>query len=116
MNPKQTELKLALLKERGYVCENCHIRLATDQHHCLIHRDIRFKELDVKENLMLVCHLCHMTGEVDSKIVRDRFWVTQCRRYGEAHMLQWLDSLPLKIKPRFSNAQEEASRVYSRVP
>jgi hypothetical protein len=82
------------------------MRTATDLHHALIRRDKRFKALDVEENYMLVCHYCHMMGYVDARSVIDWFWTVQCNRYGEAHMRAWLDSLPLKIKPRFSNVKK----------
>ena len=101
MNAKQRELKERLLVQRGGVCEHCYARQATDLHHCLIRRDKRFPQLNTEENYMIVCHECHMSGIVDAKVVRDKFWKTQCRRYGAEHMQDWLDNLPMKVKPIF---------------
>jgi hypothetical protein len=83
-------------------CEYCGIRAATDGHHCLIHRMKKFKELGLPQNIMWVCNQCHLhNGELNSWEFRVRFWDTQCDRYGKETMVEWLNTLPLKIKPKF---------------
>lgn len=99
MDFKQQQLKERLLRERGHYCEHCFGRLATDLHHCLFNRDKRFPELDCAENYMIVCHECHMSGEVDATAIRQKFWQTQYKRYGYDHMKAWANGLPFKIKP-----------------
>jgi hypothetical protein len=85
-------------KRKQYVCEWCGRRTATQRHHALIRRDKRFPFLDHEYNLILVCPECHISGVVDSKDARRVFWTKLCNRYGEFAMLDWLDSLPLKVK------------------
>jgi len=85
-------------KRKTHICEWCHLRECTQRHHALIRRDKRFPELDDEKNLILVCPHCHMSGEVDSKEARKIFWTRLCERYTEFAMLDWLESLPLKIK------------------
>lgn len=82
------------------MCEWCHKREAEQRHHCLIHDSKRFHgELTVKENLMAVCAYCH-TGEclLNGYDIRLWFWSIQCERYGIDHMLDWLESLPVKLR------------------
>lgn len=85
-------------KRKQYVCEWCGRRQACQRHHALLRRDKRHPELDHEYNLILVCPECHMSGIVDSKDARRVFWTKLCNRYGEFAMLDWLDSLPLKVK------------------
>jgi hypothetical protein len=89
---------LELRQKRGRLCEWCHKREGTQRHHALLRRDKRKPELDHEFNLIFVCPYCHMTGEVDSKDARKLFWVMLVNRYTEFAMLDWLYSLPLKIK------------------
>ena len=104
--------RLELFEQRGYTCEECrrlasenvaplHTRTASEVHHALIRRDVRFPELNTEENYAILCSTCHQTGYVDTEEWRHWFWGKQCRRYGEAHMRAWLDALPLVEKPRF---------------
>lgn len=85
-------------KRKTRLCEWCNQRECTQRHHALLRRDKRFPELDDEKNLILVCPYCHMTGIVDSKDARRVFWTKLCNRYGEFAMLDWLESLPLKVK------------------
>jgi hypothetical protein len=85
-------------KRKTRLCEWCRKREGTQRHHALLRRSKRFPELDHEYNLMLVCPYCHQVGEVDSKEARRLFWTMQCNRYGELNMLDWLDSLPLKVR------------------
>jgi len=92
-------LKKELIKSRGWCCENCgQPQVTLEAHHCLIHRMKGHPELDCEENIMLVCHNCHESGEVNSWECRKRFWEKQTTRYD---MKKWLDNLNLKVKPRF---------------
>lgn len=85
---------------KSYVCEWCRLRRGVERHHCLIHDTKRFHDvLTVEENLMLACPVCHtQEGILNSQHVRAWFWSAQCKRYGESHMLEWLESLPDKLK------------------
>lgn len=89
---------LELREKRGHSCEWCHKREGCQRHHALLRRDKRFPELDDEKNLILVCIECHYTGAVDSKEARRIFWNRLCERYSELAMLDWLESLPLKVK------------------
>jgi len=92
--------KADLIRSRGYKCEWCIIRPATDLHHALIGRMKGKPELDVEENLMVACHRCHVGKELlDTQEVRLWFWNKQCERYGRDRMVEWVKNLPLKIKP-----------------
>ena len=86
-----------LLETRGDLCEWCHQRIWTDLHHCIIHRMKDIQELDSENNLMCVCHSCHISGIVDTLDAKIIFWNIQILR--GCDMYQWLESVPLKIKP-----------------
>jgi hypothetical protein len=58
-------------------------------------------ELNAPENICPVCHVCHESGEVNGWEARVFWWREQCYNYGHAHMVEWLNNLPLKIKPKF---------------
>jgi hypothetical protein len=83
---------------RGIRCEICDERPWMDAHHCLIHGAKRYPQLDVPENLQLVCRRCHETV-ANGDENRRRFWQMQCQRYGRKHMREWLLRLPMKVKP-----------------
>jgi hypothetical protein len=92
-----------LIKERGGICEveGCYNN-AVEAHHCLYKRR-RGKhpvpELDMDENLQLVCYEDHhVTGKADSYENRVQFWEKQCERFGREHMIAWHESLPIKVK------------------
>lgn len=99
--PTQTANRL--IATRGYYCEvsGCN-NLATEAHHCLYNRKRGkkpMKELDMDENLQLVCEDCHyVTGKASSAENKLDFWNAQCERYGRRHMLAWHSSLPMKSK------------------
>lgn len=97
--------------ERGQYCEWCEYlyrigekkaderNQAETRHHCICPDLIRFhQEVTVIENLMGACTDCH-TGRclLDTKEVRDLFWMWQCQRYGVDHMQDWLRGLPAKL-------------------
>lgn len=99
-----------LARERGFMCEWCKRKKGedafwrpnqgTELHHALIRRDVRFKRhLDVDENFCLVCHDCHMSGDVDTREFRQWFFRIQVKRYGMERMAKWMDSLPFEISP-----------------
>jgi hypothetical protein len=109
---------LELRAKRGHLCEWCHKREGVERHHCLIHDSVRFhEELTVEENLMLACSYCH-TGicVLNGFDVRVEFWKRQCERYGPDHMLDWLDSLPDKLRysRRFDFVSNTMGRSCSR--
>jgi len=84
---------------RGTDCEMCHIRPATQRHHCLYHRKKGVKELDEEYNIMIVCEKCHLyDGTPNSHETKVAFWNTQCARYGKERMLAWHRRVSLKVK------------------
>lgn len=83
------------------LCRWCNIRPAVELHHCLIHRMKKYPQLDCVENYMPVCRECHAAGKVNGWEARVRWWNTQCVTLGKYHMMAWLESLPLKVKPKF---------------
>ena len=92
--------KSDLIRSRGYSCEYCKIRPATDLHHALIGRMKGHPELDCEENFMVACHYCHVGKELlDTQDVKLWFWNVQCDRYGYDHMIAFIKDLPLKVKP-----------------
>lgn len=94
-------LKQKIIDERGPYCESGSGKIGHDLHHCLIPRQRRYAEwLDTPENLMLVNHYDHIAGMFDTWQWRCKFWKMQCKRYGNEHMLAWLDGLPAKLKHR----------------
>jgi len=100
-----------LIKERGAICEvkGCS-NLAVEAHHCLYHRR-RGKhpvpELDMDENLQLVCLQCHrVTGRANGFENRVDFWKRQCERFGREHMIEWNQGLPIKVKEHYEDGEE----------
>jgi hypothetical protein len=90
--------RLSLFQRRGYLCEICRKRQATDLHHCLFRRDKRKPELNHEINYECLCHDCHMMGLGDGFDHRCQFYIRQVERYGYLEVMSWLESLPLKIK------------------
>lgn len=93
-------LNQILRDQRGVLCEWCNLYPWTEKHHALIHRDKRFPELDHPINFMVVCHHCHMSGEVDTWEAQRLFYFLQKARGYPVD--EWLSGLPLKIKPDFT--------------
>lgn len=93
-----TDLFDLLTRERGQVCELCHVRPATEMHHCLYHRRRGAPCLDDGPNIELLCHQCHQDGAVNSWAHRVAFWRRQTERYD---MDAWHEALPIKKKERF---------------
>lgn len=88
-----------LVLKRGRFCEYCgRYSYVLHRHHWLFHRMKGFPELDVEENIGLVCDECHMSGIVNSYDSRVFFWNKQLARYD---MYSWWVNLPLKTKERF---------------
>ena len=97
-----TETAYRIMQERGTMfCECCGVAPAEEAHHCLYRKDNRTKGakelLDLRYNLMLVCHACH-AGPAKTHENKVRFWNMQCKRYGCEVMLKWHTDLPYKIK------------------
>ena len=93
------EFKLELLA-RYPKCEVCNERLGTDLHHCIEKKRKGCPELDMKINLEVVCHKCHMEGRADSKEHAIEFVKKQIERGHD--VLGWYEALPL-ITRRFPN-------------
>ena len=55
----------AVYNQNRIICELCGVNKATDAHHAVVKRDIRFKEVDNIANVMMLCHECHMHHEPD---------------------------------------------------
>jgi hypothetical protein len=60
----------------------------------------RYPELDCPENIILVNHDEHILRRFDNAHWREYFWQVQVDRYGYNHMMEWVNGLPAKIKPR----------------
>jgi len=56
-------------------------------------------KLDSEENLMPVCHECHMKGEVNSRETKILFWQEQIKRGYD--MQTWYNGLNLKHKENY---------------
>ena len=103
MTQKWNELKHELF-DKYPLCKFCKIRPATQLHHAIINkakvRNKKFhKFLDVKENAVEVCDLCHRTA--DSYDIRKSAWDINVRRYGYKRMVNWYAGLPLRVKDKF---------------
>jgi len=93
-----------LMKERGI--SQCEVQgcnnPAEEAHHCLYGKKggkHPVPELNMDENLQLVCRICHKhSGRARSHENKVYFWNVQCDRYGREHMIKWHDSLSLKVK------------------
>ena len=99
---KWNQQKQRLMQKRGGLCEWCEIRQAVDAHHIFIKR--RYKVND-ERNVMLVCKVCHDSGQVDSYLARCFFWAIQKERYPDLE--EWYENLPLKIKEKFDGNENE---------
>ena len=90
---------LADILRKRPMCEICHVRPATQLHHCIVHDMKRYhKELTVPENLMPVCEICHtsLAQSANSKKVREEFIDEQIKR--GYNIGAWYRELPLKVK------------------
>lgn len=94
------KLNEQLRRERGVLCEWCNLYPWTEKHHAILRRDKRFPELDSPINFMVVCHHCHMSGEVDTWEAQRLFYFLQRARGFKVD--EWLAALPIKVKPDFS--------------
>ena len=88
-----------IIKKRGGLCEICHIRPATQLHHCIVRRRKGHPEYDVEENLEAVCEVCHAKPGTDSYEHSCEFWARQVKRGYD--MQAWYDGLNLKVKERY---------------
>jgi len=86
------------IEKRGRFCEQCGIPYdkynKPERHHCLIHRNKQFPQLDNEINIELVCHRCHVIGLVNSYAHRREFALRQIERGYDVK--SWVMSLPLK--------------------
>jgi len=96
-----TETALALMNERGI--NKCQVKgcynPGEEAHHCLYGKRKGVKELDMPENLQLVCRYDHhISGKAKTYENKIDFWKWACNHYGHAHMLRWHNGLPMKQK------------------
>lgn len=97
--------KEEFIRRRGYFCECGCGKEGQDAHHALIHHikkqgKTKYRELNDPRNLILVNHQEHINRKFDTREWRRKFWKMQVKRYGEASMMEWIDSLPEKLKYR----------------
>ena len=50
--------------------------------------------------MILVNHHEHINRKFDTHEWRKRFWKKQVERFGEEKMMEWVNSLPIKLKHR----------------
>ena len=98
-----TETAMRLIEERRqYTCEvfGCE-NAAEEAHHIFYGRRKGVKSLDVDENFQLVCEDCHKySGRAKSFENRMHFWQVQCERFGHKRMVEWHQSIKLKVKDK----------------
>ena len=102
--------RLFLFQRRGYLCEICRKRRASDLHHCLFHRDKSKPELNHEINYECLCHVCHMQGYGDTLDHRCLFFIRQVERYGYDVVMAWLEGLTFKLR-RFDFVDNGRARV-----
>ena len=83
-----------VVEERGVYCEISGM-CGDDIHHAIINRQKGVKELDDPRNLLIVNRAYHKHSDA----ARRDAWKRNCKRYGKSEMINWLNSVPLKIKP-----------------
>lgn len=105
-NPTGTAL--ALMKERGIWkcqvegCENA----AEEAHHVLHGKMKGICELNLYENLQLVCRSCHkFTGKAKTWENKVSYWKWACNFYGREHMINWWKDIPIKVKERYEEIE-----------
>ena len=101
---KPSELKQALIDDRGSFCERCVFQAGypggLEVHHCLIHRSKRFPQLDDPMNCQLLCRTCHSSGEVNGHPWRVKFLRSQHEKYkrDDVTVYNWFINLPEKLQ------------------
>jgi len=71
-----------------------------DLHHAFIGRRKGYPVLDDAKNLVLVNHWEHIGRKFEDRYWRKFFWKKQCALYGESAMMEWVNSLPEKMRDR----------------
>lgn len=104
--------KYRLMYEDGrLICEICFSRPAVDAHHALFGRadgkHTKWRQLWVNDerNIQMVCKECHNDTEDNRKL----FWKQAVSRYGIESMIEWLESMPPKMKLPGSRWEEVMS-------
>jgi len=97
------EIKKELF-ENYPMCKLCKTSPAVHLHHGVVNKGkVRNKSLhkylDVKENALEVCEMCHKMA--DAYEIRAVAYRINSERYGCNHMDNWYENLPLRIKERF---------------
>lgn len=92
-----TELKQSLIQTRGSRCELCgepKLDSELDAHHWAFRRMKGHPELDVFQNVVLLCRPCHSSGL--GYRAKQIFWDQMIAR--GVDMQGWIESLPRKVK------------------
>lgn len=105
--PNPTSTALALMRERNiHVCQVCGKRPAEEAHHMLYSKKKGITDLNLYENLCLVCRQCHhITGKAKTWDAKVSYWKWCCSFYGEEHMKKYHKSIPLKIKEKYEDIE-----------
>jgi hypothetical protein len=105
--PNPTSTALALMKERNiHVCQVCGERPAEEAHHMLYSKKKGITDLNLYENLCLVCRQCHhITGKAKTWEAKVAYWEWACNFYGRERMIAWHRELPLKVKERYEDIE-----------
>ena len=98
-------IKQKIFDERGGRCECGCGKVAHDLHHVFIHNikrkgSTKYPQLNDERNLVFVNHDEHILRKFDNQQWREYFWQVQIDRFGYDSMLEWMNSLPEKIKFR----------------
>ena len=83
-----------------YRCECGCRQTGHDLHHAFIGRKKGYPILDDERNLVLVNHREHISRKFDNRYWRKFFWDLQRLCYGESAMMEWVNSLPEKMRDR----------------
>ena len=74
---------------------------ANDPHHCIVYDMKRYPELTCPENLVALTREEHKEAHAKGYEGKQFFWEMKCKEYGEDHMKEWYNNLPLVNKERF---------------
>lgn len=98
--------KHQVIEDRGYSCECGCGRRGEDLHHWF-YKSKNFPELNCDEGVVLITHKENVDRKYDNPEGRKLFWKVQRERYGESHMIAWLDALPEKLQGRVQELKNE---------
>jgi hypothetical protein len=81
-------------------CEMCPAH-GDDWHHGIYKRNKKIPQLNSKENMIYLCKEHHRLLESMGYEGRCFVWKVKCIEFGEEHMRQWHEELPMKVKEHF---------------